>query len=81
MPCHILLLTFPIAVLLPFAGLLLIRPRVLSVVRVGVFDESRHELSHVIAVTFKLPKLLLERCKVTTLLQNQDNRACRNAIQ
>ena len=67
-----MLLSLCIATLLPLSSLLLIRLRVLSTIRVGVSDESHHELSHIIAVALKPPQLLLEGKEPTILLQNLD---------
>ena len=68
-----MVLPLGIDVLLPLASLLLIRLRVLSVIRVGVFDKSRHELPHIIAVALKPSKLLLEGEETTIFLQHQNN--------
>ena len=65
-----IMLSFCVATLFSFTSFLLIRLRVFSTIRVGIFDESRHELPHVIAVAFKPPQLLLEGKEPTILLQN-----------
>src|SRR4051812_41154881 len=53
-----MLLSLLAATLLPLTRLLLIRVRVFGTIRVVIFEESRHELPHVIAVVLKPPRFL-----------------------
>ena len=61
-------MSFCIATLLPLPSLLIIRLRIFSAIRVGILDESRHELPHIIAITIKPPQFLLKGKEMTILL-------------
>ena len=57
---RILLLSLHAATLLSLSRSFILRVGVLGTIRVGILDKSRHKLSHVIAMTLKPPKFLLE---------------------
>ena len=63
-----MLLTLGVAILLSLSWLVIIRLGVLGTIRIGIFDESRHELPHVIVVALKPAQLLLKREETTILL-------------
>ena len=63
--CPLVLLLF-FSLTRPF----LIRLGVLGTIKVGMVDQSRHELPHVTAVVFEPPQLLLKRLKMAVFLQH-----------
>ena len=77
--CPVLLLTLAVAIYLTLARFLIIRTRILRAIRICIFSERRHELTHVLVRTLEPSKLLLKGQKVTILLQNQ-NRLSRHDI-
>ena len=58
-PCHILLLALSTAVFLALVRLIIIRTRVLCIIRVRIFGESTHEVTHVLALALEPPSFCL----------------------
>ena len=68
----VMLLPLGVAALLSLPCLVIIRLRVLGTSRVSILHQSCHKHPHVIAVTFELSQLQLQRCKPAIAFQCQN---------